>query len=86
MTSSTRHHPGGLARVSAAATGAFTSGDPVHLQSTGFVLTPDSRVAVSVYSSGVIGRPYLEARCLVQLGFASKVRPFATTGGAAGRR
>jgi LuxR family maltose regulon positive regulatory protein len=26
-----------------------------------------------------IGRPYLEARCLVQLGFASKVRPFATT-------
>jgi LuxR family transcriptional regulator, maltose regulon positive regulatory protein len=25
------------------------------------------------------GRPYLEARCLAQLGFASKVRPFATT-------
>ena len=25
-----------------------------------------------------IGRPYLEVRCLVQLGFASKVRPFAT--------
>jgi LuxR family maltose regulon positive regulatory protein len=25
-----------------------------------------------------IGRPYLEVRCLVQLGFASKTRPFAT--------
>jgi LuxR family transcriptional regulator, maltose regulon positive regulatory protein len=25
-----------------------------------------------------IGRPYLEARCLAQLGFASKIRPFAT--------
>jgi len=25
-----------------------------------------------------IGRPYLEVRCLVQLGFASKIRPFAT--------
>jgi LuxR family transcriptional regulator, maltose regulon positive regulatory protein len=24
------------------------------------------------------GRPYLEARCLAQLGFASKIRPFAT--------
>jgi LuxR family maltose regulon positive regulatory protein len=26
-----------------------------------------------------IGRPYLEVACLAQLGFASKVRPFATT-------
>jgi LuxR family transcriptional regulator, maltose regulon positive regulatory protein len=26
-----------------------------------------------------IGRPYLEVRCLVQLGFASRTRPFATT-------
>jgi LuxR family maltose regulon positive regulatory protein len=25
-----------------------------------------------------IGRPYLEVRCLVQLGFASRIRPFAT--------
>ena len=25
-----------------------------------------------------IGRPYLEVRCLAQLGFASKIRPFAT--------
>jgi LuxR family transcriptional regulator, maltose regulon positive regulatory protein len=26
-----------------------------------------------------IGRPYLEVRCLVQLGFASKIHPFGTT-------
>ena len=26
-----------------------------------------------------IGRPCLEVSCLAQLGFASKVRPFATT-------
>ena len=26
-----------------------------------------------------IGRPYLEVACLAQLGFASKVHPFATT-------
>ncbi len=26
-----------------------------------------------------IGRPYLEVSCLAQLGFASKIRPFATT-------
>ena len=26
-----------------------------------------------------IGRPYLEVACLAQLGFASKIRPFATT-------
>jgi hypothetical protein len=30
--------------------------DPVYLQSTGFVLDPAGRVAVSVYSSGAIGR------------------------------
>jgi len=30
--------------------------DPVHLQSTGFVLDPDGNVVVSVYSSGAIGR------------------------------
>jgi LuxR family transcriptional regulator, maltose regulon positive regulatory protein len=28
-----------------------------------------------------IGRPYLEVGCLAQLGFASKIRPFATTQG-----
>jgi peroxiredoxin len=39
-----------------AATGAFVKPDPVHLQSTGFVLNPDGAVLVSVYSSGAIGR------------------------------
>lgn len=38
------------------ATGAFINADPVYLQSTGFVLDPDSKVVVSVYSSGAIGR------------------------------
>jgi peroxiredoxin len=34
--------------------GAFVTGD--HLESTGFVLDPDGRVMVSVYSSNAIGR------------------------------
>ena len=38
------------------ATGAFVNPDPVHLQSTGFVLDPDGNVLISVYSSGAIGR------------------------------
>ena len=40
----------------AAATGAFVNPDPVYLQSTGFVLDPDGKVVVSVYSSSAIGR------------------------------
>jgi peroxiredoxin len=44
------------ARAIAAATGAFVNTDPLHLQSTGFVLDPDGNVIVSVYSSGAIGR------------------------------
>jgi peroxiredoxin len=44
------------ARVVAATTGAFVSDDPAHLQSTGFILDPRSRVVLSVYSSGAIGR------------------------------
>jgi peroxiredoxin len=44
------------ARAVAAATGAFVNEEPLHLQSTGFVLDPDGRVVVSVYSSGAIGR------------------------------
>jgi peroxiredoxin len=40
----------------AAATGAFVTDQPAYLQSTGFVLDPEGRVAVSVYSSGAIGR------------------------------
>jgi peroxiredoxin len=38
------------------ALGAFVNRDPVYLQSTGFVLDPDGRVIVGVYSSGAIGR------------------------------
>jgi peroxiredoxin len=44
------------ARAVAAATGAFVNPDPAYLQSTGFILDPASRVVVSVYSSGAIGR------------------------------
>jgi peroxiredoxin len=44
------------ARAVAAATGAFVNDDPAYLQSTGFILDPSSRVVVSVYSSGAIGR------------------------------
>jgi peroxiredoxin len=44
------------ARAVAAATGAFVNHDPAYLQSTGFILDPASRVVISVYSSGAIGR------------------------------
>jgi peroxiredoxin len=44
------------ARAVAQETGAFVNADPLYLQSTGFVLAPDGRVVVSVYSSGAIGR------------------------------
>jgi len=37
-------------------TGAFVNPDPVYLQSTGFVIDPAGKVAVSVYSGGAIGR------------------------------
>jgi peroxiredoxin len=40
----------------AAATGAFVNDEPTYLQSTGFVLDPQGKVIVSVYSSGAIGR------------------------------
>ena len=40
----------------AAATGAFVNPDPTYLQSTGFVLDPEGRVVIAVYSSGAIGR------------------------------
>ena len=43
-------------RAIAGLTGAFVNPDPVYLQATGFVLDPDGRVVVSVYSSGAIGR------------------------------
>jgi peroxiredoxin len=44
------------ARAVAAATGAFVNDDPAYPQSTGFILDPSSRVVISVYSSGAIGR------------------------------
>ena len=47
---------GADAQAVAAATGAFVNPDPVYLQATGFVLGPDGKVVVSVYSSGAIGR------------------------------
>lgn len=40
----------------ARATGAFVNENPPYLQSTGFVLDPEGKVIVSVYSSGAIGR------------------------------
>jgi peroxiredoxin len=47
---------GADAHAVAGLTGAFVNPEPVYLQSTGFVLGPDGRVIVSVYSSGAIGR------------------------------
>jgi peroxiredoxin len=44
------------AQAIAGATGAFLNPEPVYIQSTGFVLDPEGRVIVSVYSSGAIGR------------------------------
>jgi peroxiredoxin len=47
---------GADAKAIADLTGAFVNPDPVYLQSTGFVLDPQGKVVVSVYSSGAIGR------------------------------
>jgi peroxiredoxin len=44
------------ARAVAEVTGAFVNDDPKFLESTGFVLDPDGRVVVSVYTSRAIGR------------------------------
>ena len=44
------------ARAVAGLTGAFVNDDPLYLQSAGFVLDPQGKVVVSVYSSGAIGR------------------------------
>ena len=40
----------------AAATGAYTNDNPRYLQSTGFVLDPDSKLITGVYSTAAIGR------------------------------
>jgi peroxiredoxin len=47
---------GADAAAVATATGAFVDPDRGFLQSTGFVLDPEGKVVVSVYSSGAIGR------------------------------
>jgi peroxiredoxin len=47
---------GADARQVADLTGAFVNPSPAYLQSTGFVLDPQGKVLVSVYSSGAIGR------------------------------
>jgi peroxiredoxin len=47
---------GADARAVAELTGAVVNEDPLYLQSTGFVLDPEGKVIVSVYSSGAIGR------------------------------
>ena len=44
------------AKAIAASTGAFVDPERGYLQSTGFVLNPEGRVVISVYSSGAIGR------------------------------
>jgi peroxiredoxin len=44
------------ARAIAAATGAYLNEDPLHMQTTGFVLAPDGTVVNAVYSSSAIGR------------------------------
>src|SRR5216683_2930258 len=46
----------GLGVKVVAPTGAYVNDDPHYLQSTGFVLAPDGRVRVAVYSSDAIGR------------------------------
>jgi peroxiredoxin len=40
----------------AATLGSYTHHDPPYLQSTGFVLDPEGRILVAVYSSDAIGR------------------------------
>ena len=44
------------ARAMAAATGALVNPDGGYVESTGFVVGPDGRVLVSVYSTNAIGR------------------------------
>jgi peroxiredoxin len=40
----------------AALLGAYTNDDPKYLQGTGFVLDPNGRILIALYSSGAIGR------------------------------
>lgn len=53
------HYPVGFgadARAVSAAIGSYVNDDPLHLQTTGFVLAPNGTVVNAVYSSGPIGR------------------------------
>lgn len=43
-------------RAVSAATGAFVNQDPVALQATGFIISPEGRVVTAVYSTRAIGR------------------------------
>lgn len=47
---------GADAAAISAVTGAFVDSEGGYLQSTGFLLDPSGKVAISVYSSGAIGR------------------------------
>ena len=47
---------GADATAISAVTGAFVDSEDGYLQSTGFLLDPSGEVAISVYSSGAIGR------------------------------
>src|SRR5271163_3077362 len=67
------------ARAVAEATGAFVNDEPLYLQSTGFVLDPDGRVVLSVYSSGAIGRLVPED----VIGLIGSLREHAAVGGVA---
>ena len=40
----------------ASITGAYSNDSPRYLQSTGFVLAPDGKILIAVYSSGPLGR------------------------------
>jgi hypothetical protein len=40
----------------ASVTGAYTNESPRYLQTTGFLLAPDGKILIAVYSSGPIGR------------------------------
>ena len=63
----------------AAAVGAFVNDEPRYIQSTGFILDPDGRVVLSVYSSGAIGRLVPDD----VIGMITYLRNHAASGGAA---
>ena len=52
-------------------TGAFYDAEKGYLHATGFLIQPDGRVAVAVYSTGGIGR-FMAADCLGMIDHLSK--------------